>query len=162
MIKILELQVPIVTHHPQGTRNSLSVRELLCVSGRWQIASLLQLQPHCLHNSLPFSFPAGLMNVIMQSCKCHPMECNTTTTRQGFSASCIFQHFLKISLKIGLEEIEKLWKDPKRCQKSTFETWNQKVMKNIWSVEYFLVSKRLDIQAKSQGWKRWTKGQNDP
>ena len=78
------------------THATVCQSELLCVSGRWQIALL---QPHCLHNSLPFSFPAGLMNVIMQSCKCHPMECNTKTTRQAFSASCIFQHNVWKSIK---------------------------------------------------------------
>ena len=54
-------------------------------------------------------------------------------------------------------EIEKLLKDPKWCQKLTLETWNWKVMKNIWSVEHILFFKRLDFQAKSQSWKRRTK-----
>ena len=44
----------------------------------------------------------------------------------------------KKKLKIGLEEIEKLHKDPKWCQKLTLETWNWKVMKNIWSAEHIL------------------------
>ena len=59
--------------------------------------------------------------------------------------------------KVGLEEIEKLENDTKQCEKLTLETWNWKVMKNIWSVEHFLFSKRLDFQAKSQSWKRRTK-----
>ena len=58
------------------------------------------------------------------------------------------------NLKIGLEEIEKLKEDIKWCQKLTLETWNWKVMKNIWSAERILFSKRLDFQAKSQSWKR--------
>ena len=65
-------------------------------------------------------------------------------------------------LKIGLEEIEKLYKVPNRYQKLTLETWNWKVMKNIWSLEHILFSKRIDFQAKSQSKKRWTTRQNDP
>ena len=42
----------------------------------------------------------------------------------------------KMKVKIGLEEIEKLHKDPKWCQKLSLETWNWKVMKNIWSIEH--------------------------
>ena len=41
--------------------------------------------------------------------------------------------------KVGLEEIEKLENDTKWCEKLTLETWNWKVMKNIWSVEHFFV-----------------------
>ena len=41
--------------------------------------------------------------------------------------------------KVGLEEIEKLEIDTKRCEKLTLETWNWKVMKNIWSVEHILL-----------------------
>ena len=36
--------------------------------------------------------------------------------------SSVCLHYL--AKKIGLEEIEKLWKDQKWCQKSTLETWN--------------------------------------
>ena len=60
-------------------------------------------------------------------------------------------------VKVGLEEIEKLENDTKQREKLTLETWNWKVMKNIWFVEHILFSKRLDFQAKTQSWKRRTK-----
>ena len=64
--------------------------------------------------------------------------------------------------KVGLEEIEKLENDTKQCENLTLETWNWKVMKNIWAVEYILFCQRLDFQVKSQSWKRRTKRWNDP
>ena len=59
--------------------------------------------------------------------------------------------------KVGLEEIEKLENDTKQCEKLTLETWNWKVMKNIWTVGHILFCKRLDFQAKTQSWKRRSK-----
>ena len=58
--------------------------------------------------------------------------------------------------KVGLEEIEKLENDTKQREKLTLETWNWKVMKNIWFVEHFLLSKNLEFQARSQSQKRRT------
>ena len=56
--------------------------------------------------------------------------------------------------KNRLQEIEKIYKGPKWCLKLTLETWNWKIMKNIWSVEQILFCKRLDFQAKTQNEKK--------
>ena len=45
----------------------------------------------------------------------------------------------------------------KQSQNLILEPRNWKVMKNIWSIEHILLSKRLDFQTKSQSGKRRTK-----
>ena len=65
----------------------------------------------------------------------------------------IVWHFIVENLptafnKVGLEEIEKFSNPSNQYQILSFETWNWKVDENIWSSDYILVDKLLDIQVR--------------
>ena len=91
----------------------------------------------------------------------HSIGPSSTNLKVGRKKSLSAEEKVNVLVKVlefvGLGEIEKSEYAPKWYLKLSLQPWYWKTMKNMWSIEHFLLSKRLDFQTKSQSEKRRTK-----